>query len=90
MDLVMPDMDGVEATRRVKNVSPRTQIVILTSFHQDEYVFPALQAGCDLVPAQDVRATELLEADPPRSAWEATLHPRIAGACYQNIPQSRT
>src|SRR5512147_501975 len=62
MDLVMPDMDGVEATRRVKSVSPRTQVVILTSFHQDEYVFPALQAGAISYLLKDVKATELLEA----------------------------
>jgi len=45
MDLVMAKMDGVEATRQVKAVSPRTKIVVLTSYHQDEYIFPALQAG---------------------------------------------
>ena len=78
MDLVMPDMDGVEATRRVKSISPRTQVVILTSFHQDEYVFPALQAGAISYLLKDVRATELLEAIRRAARGEATLHPRIA------------
>ncbi len=78
MDLVMPDMDGVEATRRVKRVSPRTQVVILTSFHQDEYVFPALQAGAISYLLKDVKAIELLEAIRRAARGEATLHPRIA------------
>ena len=78
MDLVMPDMNGVEATRRIKNVSPRTQIVILTSFHQDEYVFPALQAGAISYLLKDVKATELVEATRRAARGEATLHPRIA------------
>jgi NarL family two-component system response regulator LiaR len=78
MDLVMPDMDGVEATRRVKNASPRTQIVILTSFHQDEYVFPALQAGAISYLLKDVKATDLLEAIRRAAKGEATLHPKIA------------
>jgi NarL family two-component system response regulator LiaR len=78
MDLVMPGMDGVEATRRVKNISPRTQIVILTSFHQDEFVFPALQAGAISYLLKDVKATELLDAIRCAARGETTLHPRIA------------
>jgi len=45
MDLVMAGMGGVEATRRVKQVSPHSQIIVLTSYHEDEYIFPALRAG---------------------------------------------
>ncbi len=78
MDLVMPDMDGVEATRRVKKVSPRTQVVILTSYHQDEYVFPALQAGAISYLLKDVQAIELLEAIRRAARGEATLHPKVA------------
>ena len=78
MDLVMPGMDGVEATRKVKNISPRTQIIILTSFHQDEYIFPALQAGAISYLLKDVKATELVEAIRRAARGEATLHPRIA------------
>jgi DNA-binding NarL/FixJ family response regulator len=78
MDLVMPGMDGVEATRKVKNASPRTQIIILTSFHQDEYIFPALQAGAISYLLKDVKAAELLEAIRRAAQGEATLHPKIA------------
>jgi NarL family two-component system response regulator LiaR len=78
MDLVMPGMDGVEATRRVKDISPRSQIVILTSFHQDEYIFPALQAGAISYLLKDVKASELVEAIRRAARGEATLHPRIA------------
>jgi len=78
MDLVMPGMDGVEATRKVKDVSPRTQIIILTSFHEDEHIFPALQAGAISYLLKDVKASELVEAIQRASKGEATLHPRVA------------
>jgi NarL family two-component system response regulator LiaR len=78
MDLVMPGMDGVDATRKVKDVSPRTQIIILTSFHQDEYIFPALQAGAISYLLKDVKASELVEAIRRAARGEATLHPKIA------------
>ena len=78
MDLVMPGMDGVEATRQVKDISPRTQIIILTSFPEDEHIFPALQAGAISYLLKDVKAAELVEAIRKASNGEATLHPRIA------------
>ena len=78
MDLVMPGMDGVEATRKVKDISPRTQIIILTSFHEDQHIFPALQAGAISYLLKDVKAAELVEAIRSASKGEATLHPRVA------------
>jgi NarL family two-component system response regulator LiaR len=78
MDLVMPGMDGVEATRRVKDASPRTQIIVLTSYHQDEHIFPALQAGAISYLLKDVKAKELVEAIHRAARGEATLHPRVA------------
>ncbi len=78
MDLVMPGMDGVDATRKVKDVSPRSQIIILTSFHQDEYIFPALQAGAISYLLKDVKASELVEAIRRAARGDATLHPKIA------------
>jgi NarL family two-component system response regulator LiaR len=78
MDLVMPGMDGIEATRKVKDISPRTQIIVLTSFHQDEYIFPSLQAGAISYLLKDVKASELVEAIRRAARGEATLHPKIA------------
>lgn len=79
MDLVMPGMGGVEATRGVKNVSPRSKIIILTSFHQDEYIFPALQAGAISYLLKDVKASDLVDAIRRAAQGEVTLHPKIAG-----------
>lgn len=78
MDLVMPGMDGVEATRKLKDLSPRTQVIILTSYHEDEHIFPALQAGAISYLLKDVKAAELVDAIRRAACGEATLHPRIA------------
>lgn len=83
MDLVMPGIDGVEATRQVKDASPRTQIIVLTSYHEDEYIFPALQAGAISYLLKDVRATELVDAIRRAARGEATLSPRIAARLVQ-------
>jgi len=78
MDLVMPGMDGVEATRKLKDISPRTQIIFLTSYHEDEQIFPALQAGAISYLLKDVKAKELVDAIRGAAKGEATLHPRVA------------
>jgi DNA-binding NarL/FixJ family response regulator len=62
MDLVMEGVDCVEATRMVKNTSPRSQAVVLTSYHQDEHIFPALQAGAISYVLKDVKKEELANA----------------------------
>jgi NarL family two-component system response regulator LiaR len=85
MDLVMSGMDGVEATRNVKTVSPRTQIVVLTSYHQDEYIFPALQAGAISYILKDVKMDDLADAIRKAARGEVTLHPRVAARVIQEI-----
>jgi NarL family two-component system response regulator LiaR len=85
MDLVMPGMDGVEATRQLKDTSPRTQIVVLTSYHEDEQIFPALQAGAISYMLKDVKMDELAEAVRRAAQGEATLHPRVATRVLQEL-----
>jgi NarL family two-component system response regulator LiaR len=78
MDLVLPGMDGVEATRSVKRASPRSQVVVLTSYHEDEHIFPALRAGALSYLLKDIGSAELADAVRRAAAGEATLHPRVA------------
>jgi NarL family two-component system response regulator LiaR len=89
MDLIMPGVDGVEATRQVKNVSPRTQIIVLTSYHEDEHIFPALQAGATSYVLKDVALDELAEAIQRAAQGEATLHPCVASRVIQELAGAR-
>lgn len=89
MDLIMPGMDGVEATRLIKNVSPRTQIVVLTSYHDDEHIFPALKAGALSYILKDVRLDELAEAVRKAALGEAVLHPNVAARVIVEIQNNK-
>lgn len=85
MDLVMPGMDGIEATRRVKSVSPRTQIIVLTSHHTDEHIFPALQAGATSYILKDVKMEVLADSIKRAASGEAILHPLVASRVLQEL-----
>ena len=85
MDITMPDLNGVEATRQVKNVSPRSQIVVLTSYHEDEHIFPALEAGATSYILKDVDMDELAEAIRRAARGDVTLHPRVASRVLQEL-----
>jgi NarL family two-component system response regulator LiaR len=89
MDLVMPRMDGVEATRRIRDVSPRTQVVVLTSYHDDEYVFPALQAGALSYVLKSSRMEDVADAIRLASQGEALLHPQVASRVIQVLTGRR-
>jgi NarL family two-component system response regulator LiaR len=85
MDLVLPGMDGVETTRIVKSISPRTQIVVLTSYHDDTLIFPALKAGAISYILKDMKMDKLAEAVRKAHQGEVILHPKVAARVLQNI-----
>lgn len=89
MDLVMPGMDGVAATRAVKAQSPRTQIIMLTSYHQDEHIFPAIRAGALSYLLKDIEPAALADAVRQAAQGEAVLHPRVAARVVQELHGSR-
>ena len=85
MDLLMPGVGGIEATRQLKQISPRTQIVILTSFHEDSQILPAIQAGALSYLLKDVRPLELIAAVRKAARGEAVLHPFVATRLMQSL-----
>ncbi|HMX25879.1 MAG TPA: response regulator transcription factor, partial [Blastocatellia bacterium] len=85
LDLVMPGMDGVEAARQIKQVSPRSQLVILTSFHEDTQLLPAIKAGALSYLLKDINSEDLLAAVRKAARGEAVLHPRVALQLMQSF-----
>ena len=78
MDLNMPGMDGIEATRQIRQISPQTQVVVLTSHHEDAMVFPAIKAGALSYLLKSAAPDEVLDTILAAARGEARLHPRIA------------
>ena len=77
MDLVMPRLDGIAATQRVKSLGLPTKVIALTSFTEDNKVFPAIQAGASSYLLKDVSPDDLAEAIRAAHRGEARLHPEI-------------
>lgn len=85
LDLILPGIDGVEATRRIRQISPRTQVVVLTSYHEDAQIFPALRAGAVAYILKDMKMDKLVEVLERALQGEVTLHPRVAARVLQNV-----
>lgn len=89
VDLIMPGMDGVETTRRLTANSPRTRVVILTSYHDDEHIFPAIRAGALSYILKEVGPEELAGAVRKAASGEAVLHPRVAARVVRELHGAR-
>ena len=89
MDLLMPGMDGVEATRRIKKASPRTQVIVLTSYHEDEHIFPAIRAGALSYVLKDIDPDDLAEAIRRAGVGEAVINPRVAARVVKELHGER-
>ena len=77
MDVRMPEMDGLEATRRLLADNPETRVLILTTFDLDEYVYEGLQAGASGFVLKDIDPAELIRAVHVIARGEALLAPSV-------------
>jgi NarL family two-component system response regulator LiaR len=85
VDIIMPGMNGVEVTMRVKEVSPSTQIIILTSYHEDSYVLPALRAGAQSYVLKGINLLSLKEAIYKTFNGEKVLDPMVVNRVVKAI-----
>ena len=88
MDIVMPGMDGLEATRCIMASHPNTRVLVLTSFGGDDQVFPAIRAGALGYLLKDSRPQELIAAIRQVHSGESSLHPTVARRLLQELSPS--
>lgn len=89
MDLVMPIMDGVEATRRIAVELPGTQVVVLTSFSDHKRILAALDAGAVGYLLKDVDPAELVRGVQAAARGESPLHPKAARSLLSSRIEAR-
>lgn len=87
MDVRMPDLDGIEATREVSRIAPRTKVLILTTFEQDDYVFGALRAGASGFLLKRARPEELIAAVRTVAAGDSLLSPSVTRRVIDRMAQ---
>lgn len=78
IDIAMPNIDGIEATRQIKALCPDTTVLILTAYDDDQFIFSLLEAGAAGYLLKSVRGRELIDAVRSVHAGESVLHPAIA------------
>jgi NarL family two-component system response regulator LiaR len=78
LDLVMPEMDGIQATPKIMEVSPGSRVIILTSFGEEDKVIPAIQAGAHGYLLKDIAPDRLVQAIRNAYLGEVQLHPNAA------------
>jgi DNA-binding NarL/FixJ family response regulator len=90
MDVRMPDLDGIAATRELTRAAPRVRVLILTTFEQDDYVFGALRAGASGFLLKRARPEELIAAVHTIAAGDSLLSPSVARRVIDRMAQQPT
>ncbi|MDY6911470.1 MAG: response regulator transcription factor [Chloroflexota bacterium] len=78
MDIAMPRLNGIEATKQIKAILPGIAVLVLTGYEYDQYVFALLEAGAAGYLLKDVRGQEVIDAVRAVRAGESVLHPVVA------------
>jgi DNA-binding NarL/FixJ family response regulator len=90
MDIRMPDLDGIGATRELSRVAPAAKVLILTTFEQDDYVFGALRAGASGFLLKRTRPEELIAAVHTIAAGDSLLSPSVTRLVIDRMAQQPT
>ena len=88
MDVRMPDLDGIAATRELARLAPATRILILTTFEQDDYIFAALRAGASGFLLKRTRPEDLLAAVHTIAAGDCLLSPSVTRRVIDRMASS--
>ncbi|WP_071396161.1 response regulator transcription factor [Bacillus tuaregi] len=89
MDLVMKEMDGIEATRQIIAKWPEAKIIIVTSFLDDEKVYPALEAGATSYMLKTSKASEIADAVRSTYSGQSILEPEVTGKMMMKMRQKQ-
>ncbi len=90
MDVRMPDLDGIAATRELARVAPAAKVLILTTFEQDDYVFDGLRAGASGFLLKRTRPEELIAAVHAVAAGDSLLSPSVTRRVIDRLAQQPT
>lgn len=90
MDVRMPDLDGISATRQLTQAIPETRVLILTTFEQDDYIFGALRAGASGFLVKRARPEELIAAVHTIAAGDSLLSPSVTRRVIDRMAQQPT
>jgi DNA-binding NarL/FixJ family response regulator len=90
MDVRMPDLDGIQATRALTHAAPRARVLILTTFEQDDYIFGAMRAGASGFLLKRTRPEELIAAVNTLAAGDSLLSPSVTRRVIDRMAQQPT
>jgi len=89
MDISLPKLNGIEATKQIKALQPSAIILVLTAYDYEQYIFPLLEAGAAGYLLKDISSRELISAIQTVYKGEAVLHPAVARKVLERFKQTK-